>query len=48
MKIKIMDKRTGRTWSEEFSSPYFMQKRINKIKYSKNLQVISTEENYGC
>lgn len=47
MKIRIMDKRTGRTWIEEFKSPYIMEKRINKLKYSKNLQVISTEGNYG-
>ena len=47
MKIKIMDKRTGRTWTEEFQSLYLMEKRINKLKYSKNLQVISTEGNYG-
>lgn len=47
MKIRIMDKRTGRTWMEEFKSPYLMEKRINKLKYSKSLQVISTEANYG-
>lgn len=41
MEIKIMDKRTGRTWIENFKSPYLMDKRINKLKYSKNLLVIS-------
>lgn len=40
MKIRIMDKRTGRAWDEEFSSPYIAEKRMNKIKYSKNLTII--------
>ena len=40
MKIKIMDKRTGRTWYEEFKSPYQMDKRIIKINHSKNLQIV--------
>lgn len=43
MKIKILDKTTNKTWEETFSSPYFMEKRINKLKYSKKLEVISTE-----
>ena len=47
MKIKILDKTTNRTWEEEFTSPYFMEKRINKLKHSKKLQIISTEGNYG-
>lgn len=47
MEIKIMDKRTGRTWIERFASPYMMDKRINKLKYSKNLIVISTTNNGG-
>lgn len=42
MGIRIMDIRTGRSWKEEFKSPYLLQKRVNKIKYSKVLRVIST------
>lgn len=43
MKIKILNKETNQVWEETFTSPYFMQKRINKIKYSKKLQIISKE-----
>lgn len=47
MKIKILDLTTNKTWEENFTSPYLMQKRINKLKYSKKLKVISMEGNYG-
>lgn len=43
MKIKILNKETNQVWEEIFTSPYFMEKRINKLKYSKKLQVISKE-----
>ena len=43
MKIKILNKETNETWEEEFTSPYFMQKRINKLKHSKKLQVIRVD-----
>lgn len=43
MKIKILNKETKQTWEETFTSPYFMEKRINKLKYSKKLQIISKE-----
>lgn len=39
--IKLLDLTTKRTWIEKFSSPYLMNKRINKIKHSKKLQLIS-------
>jgi len=42
MEIRIMDKRTGRTWKEQFQTPYLLEKRVNKLKYSKNLKVIAT------
>jgi hypothetical protein len=42
MEIRIMDKRTGRTWVEKFDTPYLLEKRANKLKHSKNLKVIAT------
>lgn len=42
MKIRILDTTTNRTWEENFTSPYLMNKRINKLKYSKRLIIIST------
>jgi hypothetical protein len=42
MEIRIMDKRTGRTWVEKFNTPYLLEKRVNKLKHSKNLKVIAT------
>lgn len=42
MEIRIMDIRTGRTWKEQFTSAYLLEKRVNKLKHSKNLKVIAT------
>lgn len=42
MKIKILDLTTNKTWEETFCSPYFMEKRIKKLKHSKKLRIIST------
>lgn len=41
MEIKILDLTTNKTWTESFSSDFLMKKRINKIKYSKKLKIIS-------
>lgn len=43
MNIKILNKETGKIWIESFTSPYFMEKRINKLKFSKKLYVIAKE-----
>lgn len=43
MKIKLLNKDTKQIWVEEFLSPYFMQKRINKLRYSKKIQIISID-----
>ena len=40
--IKILDITSNKTWEETFANPYLMNKRINKLKYSKKLQVIET------
>ena len=42
MKIRILDTTTNKTWEESFTSPYLMNKRINKLRYSKKLKIIST------
>ena len=42
MEIKIFNTETKKTWTEKFESYYFMQKRLNKLKWSKKLKVIST------
>lgn len=42
MEIKIFNTETNKTWIEKFESYYFMQKRLNKLKYSKKLKVLST------
>lgn len=42
MEIKIFNVETKKIWTEKFESYYFMQKRLNKLKWSKKLKVIST------
>ena len=42
MEIKIFNSKTKKTWTESFNSFYLMQKRLNKLKYSKKLKVLST------
>lgn len=42
MEIKIFNIETKKIWIEKFESFYFMQKRLNKLKWSKKLKVIST------
>lgn len=42
MEIKIFNTETNKTWTEKFESFYFMQKRLNKLKLSKKLKVLST------
>ena len=37
--IKIYNKETGKTWTEEFTSYYEFRKRVNKLKYSKKLLI---------
>jgi hypothetical protein len=37
----IMEIKSGRTWREYFSSPYFLWKRVNKLRFSKKLKVLS-------
>ena len=44
MKIKILDLTTNKTWIETFSSLFLMNKRINKLKYSKKLEIIAKED----
>ena len=39
--INIFDNTTNKTWCEEFESYYLFKKRVNKLKYSKKLQVTS-------
>ena len=41
MEIKILDTTTNKSWIENFASEFLMNKRINKLKYSKKLKVIS-------
>lgn len=41
MEIKILDTTTNKSWTESFTSEYLMNKRLNKLKYSKKLKVIS-------
>lgn len=42
MEIKIFNTETNKTWIEKFESFYFMQKRLNKLKLSKKLKILST------
>jgi hypothetical protein len=39
--INIYDNTTNKTWCEEFDSYYLFKKRVNKLKYSKKLFIIS-------
>jgi hypothetical protein len=39
--INIYDNSTSKSWKEEFESYYLFKKRVNKLKYSKKLQVTS-------
>lgn len=39
--INIYDLTTGNTWREDFESYYLFKKRVNKLRYSKKLQVTS-------
>ena len=39
--INIFDNTTNKTWREEFESYYLLKKRVNKLRYSKKLQVTS-------
>lgn len=40
--ITIVDKETNREWQENYDSPYLLNKRLNKLKYSKRLVVRTT------
>lgn len=39
--INIFDTTTNKTWCEQFESYYLFKKRVNKLRYSKKLQVTS-------
>ena len=39
--INIYDITTNKTWREQFESYYLFKKRVNKLRYSKKLQVTS-------
>jgi hypothetical protein len=39
--INIYDNTTNKMWREEFESYYLFKKRVNKLRYSKKLQVTS-------
>ena len=39
--INIFDNTTNKMWREEFESYYLFKKRVNKLRYSKKLQVTS-------
>ena len=41
MKIRILNLETNKVWEESFDSPFFLEKRVNKLKHSKKLKVIS-------
>ena len=41
MSIEILDTTTNRSWTERFDSYYLFRKRVNKLKYSKKLKIIS-------
>ena len=41
MEIKILNLENGIVWTETFTSQYLMNKRLNKLKYSKKLRVLS-------
>lgn len=45
MKIKVLNLENNKIWEEVFTSLYLMQKRINKLKYSKKLKIIFIENN---
>ena len=47
MQIKVMNLETKKTWVEKFTSYYYMQERIRKLKWSKRLRVIGTENQGG-
>lgn len=39
--INIYDNSTSKSWKEEFESYYLFKKRVNKLRFSKKLQVTS-------
>lgn len=39
--IKIVDTETERIWTEEFTSYFHFKKRVNKLKYSERLRILS-------
>lgn len=39
--INIIDNATNKTWREQFESYYLFKKRVNKLRFSKKLQVTS-------
>ena len=39
--INIYDNTKNKTWREEFESYYLFKKRVNKLRFSKKLQVTS-------
>lgn len=41
MEIKILNLENGAVWTETFTSEFLMNKRLNKLKYSKKLKVVS-------
>ena len=38
--LKIFDTENNKAWVEIFDSPFLLQKRKNKLKYSKKLKVV--------
>lgn len=43
MEITIFDKNTQREWTEYYSSYYLFRKRVNKLKYSNHLIIVSRD-----
>jgi len=37
--LKILDLQNNKSWIEVFNSPFLLEKRKNKLKYSKKLKV---------
>ena len=42
--INILDKSTDKTWCEYYDSYYIFKKRVNKLKYSNKLIIISRSQ----
>ena len=38
--IKVYNKETSKSWTEEFTSYYYFRKRVIKLGYSKKLLII--------